>query len=243
MASIKTLAACIGLSGQLSIVRDFFGYATGAPEPLSLLLQARRLRGKHIHVNLIRVGVENFTLADEQELDFAVLKLREIYAQDNVRLGVGRVLRCFIPEAQAETLAIFNSVIVANSQTGDLTDAFSGPDGALDAFFVLDITTSLLGRSDVDGDCDKSYDVLYMTGSVISMESTPAQTARTLAHELGHYLGLSHTGGLGSGDFPFSLMTKTGDIADKTKPLDSVYVSAEEGANMRDHCFVNPGCP
>jgi hypothetical protein len=243
MASLRALATCIGLSGQLSIVQDFFGHVTGAPEPLSLLEQARRLRGKHIHVNLIRVGVENFTLADEQELDFAVLKLRDIYAQDNVRLGVGRVRRYFIPEAWAQTLGIFNSTIVANSQTGDLTDEFSGPDGALDAFFVLNITTSLLGRSDIDGSCDKSYDVLYMTGSVISMESTPSQTARTLAHELGHYLGLSHTGGLGSGDFPFSLMTKTGDIADKSKPLDSVYLSAEEGADMRDHCFVNQACP
>jgi hypothetical protein len=243
MASLKAVSSCIGLSGTLSIVRDFFGYATGAPQPLSLLQQVRRLRGKHIHVNLIRVGVENFGLNHEQELDLAVFRLREIYAQENARIGVGRVKRYFIPEAQAQTLGIFNSTIVQNGQTGDLTDEFSGPAGALDAFFVLNITTSLLGRSDVDGDCDKSYDVLYMTGSVISMESTPALTARILAHELGHYLGLSHPGGPGSGDFPFSLMTQFPNISDQSKPLDSVHLSAREGADMRDHCFVNDPCP
>lgn len=243
MLSLRALGSCIGLPPSFSLIPDFYGYATGAPAPLSLLTQARLLAGKHVHVNLIRVGIENFTLDNEREIDFAVHILREIYAQDNARLGVGRVERFHITEAQANTLAIFNSTLVENGQTGALTDEFSGPDGALDAFFVLDITTTLLGRSDVDGSCDKSYDLLYMTGSVVSMESTPESTGRTLAHELGHYLGLSHPGGAGSGDFPFSLMTKKSQISNQNKPLDSVHLSAEEAADMRDHCFVRNGCP
>lgn len=243
MTSLRALAACIGVPSSFSVIRDFYGYKTGLPETLSLLTQVRLLKGKHLHVNLIRVGVENFTWADEQKLDWAVCKLREIYAQENARLGVGRVDRCDIAEAQAQTLGIFNSVIVDNGQMGGLTDAFDGPPGALDAFFVLNIATSKLGRSDIDGDCDKSYDVLFMTGSVVSMEGSGDLTARVLAHELGHYLGLWHPGWpFRTEDFPFSLMAQLKNISDKNKPLDSVYLSEEEGADIRDHCFVRFGC-
>ena len=39
MESLKRMARCIGLSVNISILRDFYGYRTGAPRELSLPTQ------------------------------------------------------------------------------------------------------------------------------------------------------------------------------------------------------------
>jgi hypothetical protein len=135
MASIKQLARCIGLSGDISIVRDFYGYTSVPTEKqLSLLTQARLLKSPHIHLNLIRVGTnENgwFSDTDEQEIDAAVQIMRDIYA--TVSIGVGRVERYFITVAQAKGRDIIDS----DDEATELTDEWSVPNDALDVFFVL----------------------------------------------------------------------------------------------------------
>src|SRR5882724_7557291 len=93
MASIKKLANCIGLSGNISIIQDFYGYRTGAPTELSLLTQVRLLQAKHIHLNLIRTA--SFDASQQKEIDFGLLLMRNIYA--SVNLGVGRIQRFFTP--------------------------------------------------------------------------------------------------------------------------------------------------
>jgi hypothetical protein len=79
MVSIRQIASCIGLSGNLSIIGDFFGY-TRVPSgaPLSLLTQVRRLQQRHIHLNLIRVGIESL-IATEGIM--ATLAVRDIVSR------------------------------------------------------------------------------------------------------------------------------------------------------------------
>jgi Metallo-peptidase family M12B Reprolysin-like len=194
MTSVRALATCIGLTpSSISLVRDLFGYVTGAPRPLSLLKQARLLSGKFININLIEVG-ESFLWSDEKEIDFALDRMREIYAAPSVFLGIGRIGRYYIPEDKAAKMGIYNSILW-DDDAAEITDEFSGPEGALDLFVVLawGPEYGTLGRSATGGSCDKSYDACEMTGSVVSIRGTSdMRSGRTFAHEVGHYLGLEH---------------------------------------------------
>ena len=238
MISIKQLANCIGVSGNIRIVRDFFGYAFFGHGPASLSEQARLLQGKHVHVNLIRVGIENFTDAHERELDRAVQRMRAIYAVSAVRLGIGRVRRYYITEAQAQTMNNFLSELL-DDNAKEITDKYTVFNDAIDVFFVLKWGDEfdVLGRSDTNGSCDKTYDLFYMTGCVVSIETSPARTARTLAHEVGHYLGLGHE------SLPYNLMTQGGTVKEYgIQPEDAVQLNSVQGSTMRSHCFVKGSC-
>src|SRR5262245_40881439 len=126
MASLRALAACIGITGSFSVVRDFFGYQSGIPRPLSLLKQAKLLKGQYINLNVIEVG-ENFLSFDEKEIDFALDRMREIYAVPSVRLGIGRILRSFISdEDAAEKLGITLSILW-DDDAEEITDKYNGP--------------------------------------------------------------------------------------------------------------------
>ena len=105
MASIRKIAQCIGLSGQISIIRDFFGYWTGLPKPLSLLTQVRLLQGKHIHLNLIQVYP--FSFEDFQKMDAGLQFMREAYAA--VNFGVGRIKHYTINQGGYENI-VYSSV-------------------------------------------------------------------------------------------------------------------------------------
>ncbi len=228
MASLKQLARCIGLSGDISIIRDFYGY-TRVPtgKQLSLLTQARRLlNGPHIHLNLIRVGTnENgwFSDSGEQTIDGAVQMMRDIYA--TVNIGVGRVERYSITVAQANGRQNIDS----DDEAQTLTEEWTVPNDALDVFFVQRYYGTTGGISEIGGSCDKN--AKRFTGCVVTIEMGPSATGRTLAHEIGHYLGLPHQ------DLLFNLMTQskfTGGVG--------FNLTDEQGQEMREHCFIQPVC-
>jgi len=239
MVSIKELAQCIGLSnaGSLSIVRDFFGYSfQGYEGQISLLRQARLLMGKHVHVNIIRVGVESFNDSDEMEIDRSIQITRDLYSQ--VSLGVGRVERYFITNAQANGRQNIDN----DGEARLLTREWTVYNDALDAFYVLTYATDTIGFSAVNGPCDK--DEGNINGSVIAIEGFPNTTGFVLAHELGHYLGLSHVctlaagGGCNSGT---CLPVHNNSLMNPCVPNGGNISSSEEN-NMKDHCFVKGGC-
>ena len=98
MTSIRALAGCIGVDGDISVLRDFYGFIrgqlppdpTGADVSVSLKRQVTRLEGDHFHLNVIQVGSDQFTDNDFIEIDYSIFRIRNIYEQ--VSLGVGRIL-------------------------------------------------------------------------------------------------------------------------------------------------------
>jgi hypothetical protein len=219
MASLRQLAQCIGIPGRFSVVRDFFGYMS-IPSDLSLSAQIRRLQQEHIHLNLIRVGIESFTAADEREIDQAVQFTRDTYA--TVNLGVGLVRRFFITTDQANG----RDNIDNDGEAEALTDEWTVDNDALDVFFVLTYAGTTIGLSAVNGPCDKN--AKGMDGSVVAIEGTGNTSGFVLAHEVGHYLGLDHV--IDSSNLMFGSVPNGGSLTNA------------QGTTMLGHCFVQPAC-
>ena len=230
MASIRGLAKCIGLSGEVSIIRDFYGY-TRAPRPLSLLRQVRLLQGRHIHLNLILVGIESFTAANKQEIDAAVQFMRDTYA--TVGIGIGRVERFKITTAQANGLENIDSEDEADA----LTDEWSVPNDALDSFFVLTYADFPTGSSPLEGPCDKGGK--EDDGLVVAIEGLGNETGYVLAHEVGHYLGLDQ-------DFDDSHSPDPNNLMFSVVPSpvpDVGQLTGGQGGVMKLHCSMRAPCP
>lgn len=192
MASLRSLAACIGVTGEFTAVGDFFGYASPPPWPLapsgqtvnlpsslSLLTQMKRIQQPHFNINVIRVGsFSNGLLApdDEQNVDTSVDLARGIYAAEGI--GIGRVERWWhIPGVDTGY-----ETIDSDGEASDLVDEFSVGNNGIDVFVVLSYVGDTVGIAPVKGD-----------GVVVeSRETDFLGTARTFSHELGHFFGLNH---------------------------------------------------
>ena len=219
--SVRQMAQCINLGkDEFRVVRDFFGYRMGPPGTLSLLTQMRLLQGPHVHMNFIRVGSDQYTDNDLSEIDRALSFTRLTYA--TVNLGVGRIEHYIISTADANNAEDINS----NDEAEELTNDWTVPNDGLDIFFVLTYSGATVGLSPEDGPCDK--DAKGMDGCVVAIESNPDTTGLALAHEAGHYLGLSHSSN--SNNLMFTTAANGGQL------------TSGQGADMRDHCFTQPGC-
>jgi len=234
MASLRQLAACIGLDQtNFKVVGDFFGYASpppwdqapsqdNLPQSLSLLTQMKRLRQKHFHLNLIRVGASDDGLlpaVDEQNVDCAVQIIRGIYAAFGI--GIGRVERgWFIPASDNTGY----DVIDDDGEASDLVYDFSFDNNGIDCFFVPVYVGTTVGFTPAKGD-----------GVVVELrENDYLGTARTLGHELGHYFGLGH-----QNDKPNNLMCQTS----KANPMPgSVQLSSDQISDIKDEDDIKSSC-
>jgi hypothetical protein len=207
VASIRALAACLGIGGTISVVRDFFGYAsappwknaqntqTHVPQSLSLLTQARLVRQPHINLHVVRVGTTDNGVfpqaAAEEEVDAAVQLARRVFAEVNV--GIGRVHRNWVIPLSWGT---GYDVIDDDCEADELIDAYDLPPDGIKIFFVTawpcgipgwpsglpKFWTCTVGRTDGDGD-----------GSVVYLQpGNCVGTGRSLAHEIGHVFGFDH---------------------------------------------------
>ena len=220
MDSLRAFATCIGVGGEFSVSRDFFGFILPPAADVSVATQIQRLKGRHVHMNFIRVGADQFTNNDLREMDSALQATRNLYAPAS--LGVGRIEHWVISTADADGAENIGS----DSEAEDLTNDWTVPNSALDIFFVLTYATSTIGLSRVDGPCNK--DAKGMDGSVVAIEGDVNTTGFVLAHEAGHYLGLSHS-------------SSSGNLMFKNVPNGGAITSSQ-GADMRDHCFTKSGC-
>jgi hypothetical protein len=238
MPSLRDLSGCIGVSGNFSVLRDFYGFfrgvlppdPTGAQVQVSLKRQIQRLQDDYYDINVIAIGVDMFTDADDQSVDYAIYKIRNIYNQ--VSVGIGRVRHYGVDTADADGLDSPTS----EDDLEDITSHWTVDNDALDVFIPFNMNVpsnggSILGLSAVDGSCDK--DSKGMTGSVTGLWASE-QIARTFAHEVGHYLGLSHR----NSDTD-NLMCQS-KFASSTR--DSVELTSGQGSDIKDHCFMNDGC-
>jgi hypothetical protein len=245
VASLRVVAAGIGISGPFSVLRDLYGFRRGRlpPDPtgvrteVSLTEQIQLLRGRHFDLNVIKVGSDQFTDADHIEIDYSIVKLRNVYRP--VSLGVARIQHFSISTADADGL----DSPTTTGDLEDLTENWTVRNDGIDLFIPHNMAIPsnggmILGRSAIDGPCDK--DAKGMTGAVSGLWGSE-QTARTVAHELGHYLGLSHNHG---DNCPTTTAAQNNLMAQSRCALstrNSVLLTAAQGTNMRDHCSTEPG--
>jgi hypothetical protein len=250
MASIRALVSCIGVTrSDVSVLGDLFGFAlaTLPPDPtkatveVSLKRQVDRLQGPHFHLNVIRIGSELFGPGDYQEIDYSIFKLRNIYHQ--VGIGVGRILHAGVPSAEAGGLA-------SPTSKGDLrqiTQNWTVENDGIDLFIPFNMNvpgstpkTQTAGLSPVGGTCkhkDKTTGLSGSTAAISGFATVSDQTARTIAHELGHYLGLWHRN-----KRPMNLMCQSS----KVKPQKNIRVATllieHQVNNIGNHCSIQTGC-
>ncbi len=203
MVSIKSALSCIRVdtSGEVSVLSAMFGFwRERVPEDpcnppsnsaeVSVLDQIRSLRGRHMHLNVIRVGSDNFTADDFEKIDYAVYRAREIYAAQE--LGVGRVEHHDVLAVDAEGLNVLGKdgqkertyqeaqwLIEGHGVDNDGIDAFIVETMHEVAGVIFQATRyeSLEDKGGfIAGDCDEDSRLV----------------ARVFSHELGHYLGLPH---------------------------------------------------
>lgn len=219
--SLRAFATCIGISGEFSVARRFFGFVGQSLPEVSVATQINRLKARHVHMNFIQVGSDQFTNSDFEEMDQALQFTRDNYS--NVSLGVGRIEHYVISTAEANGADNIDN----DDEAEELTNDWTVPNSALDIFWVRTYATDTAGLSRVDGPCNKN--AKGMDGSVVAIDEANSVTGFILAHEAGHYLGLEHTDDDGT-NLMFPSVPNGGTL------------TGGQGSDMRDHCFAKAGC-
>lgn len=246
--SLRTLSSALGLPRRFSVCRDMLGFTESRvparlslrrPVPvLSLTRFARLLRGQHFHVRLIVAGSDLLTANDRDVIDYAVFRLRDVYSTAGIGVGlVTRELRTAANSAGHATVTTNADIIATGSDLtadGDFVPVVlpvnmnvttTNPDG------TVNIT---LGQSPISGPCSPRTSNGWRSAVV---DINGEGTGRTLAHEVGHYLGASHPNAPGN-----NLMAQTGVVqAAGRDPFVATTVTAADRATMRGHCTIRAG--
>jgi hypothetical protein len=173
----------------------------------------------YLDLNMICVADDTWSNAESAEAVGAVGVIRSIYRQVGIRLR--NVEWYSIPSADAGGYPTIDN----GGEAEDLTDDWTVPNGAVDVFIVQAMGDDADGRSAVDGSCDKNSK--GMTGPVVSLNGSAANVGNTLAHEVGHYLGLDH-------------IADAGNFIGGDGASDSwTGIHQWQGNTMKKHCFVH----
>lgn len=234
-----TAASCLGVSPPFSVNTHLYGYifrdasgTVGITQPRSVKRQLELMKGRAINICIFLVGHENdfsgvVTLAQVIAVQQAMQTMRDLYGQ--VNLGVRTLFW-----RRIDMDDVGNYVIITDRpEAVDLTDDFSGPNDGIDVFYVQSILNAG-GWSTTPGPCDKD-EKDEMTGTVIELSS--GILGILTAHEVGHYLGLSH----------FTTITNVMGVdsnGDGIGELNSTStnLTSSQGTTMRGHCAVRSPC-
>lgn len=243
----------LGLIGSFSVNRDLYGYpfrndlnalfgpldsddmlpGSGEPRTRSLKRHLETIAGRATDLVIFLVAHENdflsgvVTRSQVVKLQYALQVARDIYAQ--VNLGIRKIMWRRIPVADAGGYA----QIADHDEAENLTDDFSGPGGGIDVFVVQSIGDAG-GWSAINGKCSKESK-WHMSGSVIEVASVGHRILGiSLAHEVGHYLGLRHTN---SATNLMGVDSNGDGIGEITN--DSTKLTSSQGLTMRWHCSVS----
>lgn len=245
--SVREAMDAMGLGGvgDLSVMRDVLGFwrgtpppdpATGTPVEVRLGEAFTALERKHVHLNLIEVGFDaasvSLAVADER-VDYAVHRIRRIYA--DASMGLGRVQYFWIGLPEADGYEDLGS----ESEADDLSDDWSVGNDGIDMFLVANISDDFVGISPVPGDCGKGGKSDGLVGGEVGRE--PEGFSRTAAHELGHFLDLSHN----HGDSCPTATAARENLMAQTRCVvsvrSSVLLTSGQGSTVRGRCQTHAG--
>jgi len=238
VASLRSFAQCIGVEGDFSVLHHFFGLLS-VPlfKELSLLQQIDRLKHSHFHVNVILVGDDAFSTSDLDDVNRAVFDTREIYSK--VGVGVGRVQWFAIPVAMADG----HDDIASDDEAVELTNSWTVHNNGLDVFVIrngwLEDGADRTGLSDQYASCDKDADK-SMSGSVVSLNGI--LSGITMAHEMGHDLGLYHIVDLDADELDEATEDEIKNLMFPFAVSIAGQLHLWQVAIILQHCRIRPGC-
>lgn len=177
-----------------------------------------------VRVNRVLVGAERFTAVDRQNTIDAIAVMRQIMLNADIHLSF-ELFKMSVAEAGRFVH------IASKADAAALTHRIqAGPFGTVDMFVVRTMTGGAVGWSPIRGSCDKRDK--GQTGIVVSLEGADAaDRGNTFAHELGHYLGLSHA--------PCSDLTNFVRGNGCSSGANTAITAAQK-ATMVAHCAVQP---
>lgn len=247
--SVRQALNAMGLGGAAnpSVMTDVLGYfrgraptdpETNAPVVVSLAEQFAGLSGRHLHLNLIEVGLDTLPAAEltatDDRIDYAVHRIRQIYRAR--QLGLGRVLYFWVTAAASNGRDDLGSESEADTLSGE----WSVNNDGVDMFLVRVISdTDFVGISPVPGDCAKGGKSDGMVGGEVNRAAEAF--SRTAAHELAHFLDLPHNHG---DDCPTADSARDNLMAQTRcarSVRTSVLLTSGQGTTMRGRCQVRPG--
>jgi hypothetical protein len=249
--SVKAALNCIGTGGGTrSVLGDLFGFFlrrvptdpdTSVTARVSLTAHLQGLSGRHLHINVIGVGLDSLSAADQQtaleKIDYGIYRTRNIY--QTVNLGIGRVQHWEITTAASGGRDDLGS----EDEADDLTDEWTVQNNGIDVFVVRTISDAdFVGTSPVPGDCDKDDKDDGLIGGEVNRDHEPF--SRTFAHEIGHFLNLSHNHGADPA-CPTTTPGQNNLMAQTRCALstrDSVLLTSGQGSTVRGRCQVRAGC-
>lgn len=235
MTSIRDTAnSCLGVtSGTISVREDVFGYIWGSMDrTLSVKNHFNLIKDDAFNLSAILVSHDPgftgaFTSDDTIRMQTAIDVMRGLYAQ--VGVGIRKIYWQYIPPADANGYSVVDA-----SEATQLTEEWSGANDGIDLFFVTTITDAG-GWSKTNGPCDK--DASGRTGAVVELKSDEDYWGILLAHEVGHYLGLSHANDIDNVMGDDSDGNGIGSINSGSTELTNT-----QGNTMKSHCSIRPSC-
>jgi len=261
VASLRKLTEFVGVPPRenVSVCRDLLGFSASHP-PGALFRRRpaarvsmndfiRSFRRQHFHVRIINAGADTMSSADEAALDYAVYRLRDIYV--NAGIGVGLILRQRLTVANSRGHDAITSLDGMVRAGADLTNDFPFIDASgrtvdgdrtalpvvIPANLLVPTTTPdgtvafVAGHSPNPGPCENPGHG-QMRSSVVGIDGE--STGRTLAHEVGHFLGAPHPSPDGN-----TLMTQSVNVA--IDPFLAVGINDAQRRIMLGSCKIVPG--
>ena len=260
MLSLRSYAHCIGIRSAFRLRRDFFGYETSPPwgaanalpRSVSLRTQMQRLNLQYFNLSVIKVGAAldgsdgYWDLPKAQEIDCSIQLSREIYA--NLGFGIGRVTRWDLPGVSRSVgQNSFEVLGVGVGQgfdrlfdRGSPNNLVQGWEAAADGIEVF-VVENYAGADGV-GNTPWGED-----GFIVEIRGLMAlfPAARTLAHELGHFLIRGGYFGNEHRDDPTHLMTQSSNApvaTDIPSLLRTTRLYSQELRDIRTSDWVKAPC-
>ena len=235
MPSIRNTAnSCLGVTwGTIHVRQDVFGYIWGPMDrTLSVKSHLNLIKDTAFNLSVIMVAHEEdfsgeFSEAEVIRIQASIDRMRELYSQ--VGLGIRKIYWQWIPVALAGGYSVVNA-----SEATQLTEDWSGENDGIDLFIVTTITDAG-GWSKTNGPCNKG--VSGRTGAVVEVKSDPLYWGILMAHEVGHYLGLSHANDIDNVMGDDSDGNGIGSINSG-----SVELTQTQGNTMKSHCSIRASC-